>query len=136
MEQPNKSIISIGELIYSMLTSNAEIMATANKIFPVIAEDAANLPYICYKRTALSQDTTKTKPGAYSASVQFWCYAEDYHQSIVMAEALRKALDGQRYTYVDGDGNALHARSIVLSDTEESWADGAYSQVLVFQFKV
>ena len=130
--------LSAGLLIYEWLTTDEAVMAIANKVFPVISEEGAQLPYICYRRA--SQESTLIKgvaPGPDAVSVEIVCYAANYPQSVALAEAVRKAMEGYQYDYQDGEGNTLLvAKSCVLSDAEEGWADDAYAQNLIFTLKL
>lgn len=125
-----KSSLSVGAAVRAALAGNAAVAAITGKIFPVIT-DEAQLPYVVYRRAALEAQPQKSRPGfCDTVSVEVYCYAAKYSQSIELAEAVREALD---LTSFDHDG--LRVRSCVLTDSEESFADDAYIQQLVFTIK-
>jgi hypothetical protein len=127
----SKTSLSAGELIRSILLSDADVASRTNKVFPV-AIDKAVLPYILYRRTALSQNLQKAgQPGADTVQMEIICFTEKYAEGVELAEAVRAALDN-----VQGEGEGIRMRSCTLSDSEEAWQDDAYVQQLIFDIKI
>lgn len=127
----NKSILSAGEIIRSILVADEEVASRANKVFPVV-EDSADLPYIVYRRMAQVQTPVKTTGrGADTAQIEILCYTAKYTEGVELAEAVRDALDGKQ-----GELDGLVMRSCYLEDSEEAWQDDAYVQQLVFRIKI
>lgn len=126
----SKTSLSAGEIIRAMLIEDSEVMARANKVFPVV-EDSAELPYIVYRRTQLEQDPTKGRRGADTVGIEILCYTKGYTEGVELAEAVRGALDGAQ-----GESDGLVMRSCCLADSEEAWQDDAYVQQLVFNVKI
>lgn len=126
-----QSILSVGTAIYEVL--NDKLKGKVTKVFP-IAADEATLPYVCYHRDGLEavpyKDFGNYNP-PFAAKVTVDCYASSYKESIQLAEAVRKALDGMYITTSEG----LTVRSCWLQDALETWADDAFVQSLVFQLK-
>lgn len=126
----SKTSLSAGEIIRAMLIEDSEVMARANKVFPVV-EDSAELPYIVYRRTQLEQDPTKGRRGADTVGIEILCYTKDYTEGVELAEAVRGVLDGAQ-----GESDGLVMRSCYLADSEEAWQDDAYVQQLMFNVKI
>ena len=95
-----KTSLSAGEVIHYLLTNDAEVMQRARKVFPVAAFDAM-LPYIVYSRTSLDQTVNKGTTPADMVAVEVLCFTEQYTDGVLLAEAVRAALDGAR-AEVDG----------------------------------
>jgi hypothetical protein len=125
----NKTSLSAGEIIRAVLTSDETVMGIVTKVFPV-ATDEAKLPYVMYRRAHMEQVPTKGI-GADTVGIEVTCYAEQYTQSVELAEAVRAALDGKQAS-IDG----LSMRSCHLTDSEEAWEDDAYVQQLIFTIKI
>ena len=137
MAQSKMTSLSAGLLIYDLLSSDEGVMEVANKVFPIVSEEGAKLPYICYRRGSNEDRAVKTLAGADTATIEILCYADNYAHSVKMAEAVRKAADGMQYRYDDAEsGQTLVARSIQMTDAEEGWQDDAYMQSLVFTVKI
>lgn len=126
----NKTSLSAGEIIREILSTDPEVAARTNKIFPV-AVDNADLPYVLYRRVQLEQVPVKDRRGADTVGIEIMCYTAQYTQGVELAEAVRAALDGRQ---VELDG--LRMRSCFLSDSEEAWQDDAYVQQLIFTVKI
>ena len=126
----NKTSLSAGEIIREILSSDPEVAARTNKIFPV-AIDNADLPYVLYRRVQLEQVPVKDRRGADTVGIEIMCYTAQYTEGVELAEAVRAALDG-RQAELDG----LRMRSCFLSDSEEAWQDDAYVQQLIFTVKI
>ncbi len=126
----SKSSLSAGEIIRAVLTEDPEVAARAKKVYPVV-EDSAELPYIVYRRTQLEQGEVKGKRGNDTVTIEVLCYTEGYTEGVELAEAVRDALDNKT---AESDG--LIMRSCYLKDSEETWQDDAYLQVLVFNVKM
>ena len=126
-----KTSLSVGEIIYDILTNDAEVSSRVTKIFPVVA-DKANLPYIAYRRSRTEHDPTKAKnPGADTAQIDLLCCTADYADGVELAEAARAALD---YQQAELDG--LIMRSCTFAGGEEYYDSDAYVQELSFSIKV
>ena len=133
------SVISAGKLLYDVLSNDTELGQNCNKVFPVIAEDTALLPYIEFSRTSVQVSPVKYQEpmsGACTAFYDVTCYAQTYSQSVAMAERVAHLLDSQSYQYTDESENTLTARSIILTGAEELWQGDAYAQRLTFQIRV
>lgn len=126
----SKSSLSAGEIIRAVLTSDPEVTARANKVYPVV-EDTAELPYVVYRRTQLEQGQVKGRRGNDNVTIEVLCYTKGYTEGVELAEAVRDALDNKT---AESDG--LVMRSCYLTDSEEAWQDDAYLQVLVFNVKM
>lgn len=124
-----KTSLSAGIIIYDMLTSNAEVMARANKVYPVVV-DNAQLPYIAYNRSKMEVAPAKGV-GADTVQIDVRCYTAQYAEGVELAEAVRAALD-----FKQGEKDGLTMRSCTLADSSEGWEDDAYVQELNFSVKL
>lgn len=126
-----KSSLSAGEIIYSILSADTDVSRLANKVFPV-AVDAAELPYVAYRRAGMEHNPTKAgQPGADTVRIEINCYAATYSASVSLAEAVRTALD-----YSQGSATGLTMRSCILTDASEDYEDDAFVQSLTFTIKI
>lgn len=127
----DRTSLSAGSIIRSILLEDTRVRAITGNIFPV-ATDKATLPYILYRRTSLEHNPSKAKqPGADTVHIEVLCFTEKYKDGVEMAEAVRSALD-----YAQGELSGLVMRSCTLIESEEAWQDDAYVQQLVFMVKI
>lgn len=126
----NKTSLSAGEIIRTVLTGDKEVSSRAKKVFPVV-EDSAELPYIVYRRSSMEQTPVKGMLGADTVMIEVLCYTGHYTEGVELAEAVRAALDGKQH-----EAGGLAMRSCHLADSEESWQDDAYIQQLMFNVKI
>lgn len=131
------SILSCGAIIRETLAADPVLSIHCNKVFPVIAEDTCQLPYIDYARESVNNTAVasrKPMAGASSAAYTINCYARTYEESLLMAERVVYLLDNMRFEYTDDDDNKLSVRNVALTDASEQWAGDAYVQTLTFTF--
>lgn len=126
----NKTSLSVGEIIYDVLTNDAEVMARTNKVFPVVT-DKATLPYVAYRRSRLEHNPVKGTQGADTVQIDVLCFAAKYGDGVQLAEAVRQALDGKQATK-----DTLIMRSCTIAGGEEYYENDAYIQELNFTIKV
>ncbi len=126
----NKTSLSVGEIIYDVLTNDAEVMARTNKVFPVVT-DKATLPYVAYRRSRLEHNPAKGTQGADTVQIDVLCFAAKYGDGVQLAEAVRQALDGKQATK-----DTLIMRSCTIAGGEEYYENDAYIQELNFTIKV
>jgi hypothetical protein len=129
----DKTSLSAGEAVFELLTSSEEVMGRATKVFPVMTTEA-NLPYVAYRRAGLSHTPTKAgMPGAEKVKMEVNCYAATYAESVELAEAVRKALEGWRWNDTE---SLLTVRGMTLADASEAWADDAFVQMMTFDVNI
>jgi len=126
----NKTSLSVGEIIYDVLTNDAEVMARTNKVFPVVT-DKATLPYVAYRRSRLEHNPVKGTQGADTVQIDVLCFAAKYGDGVQLAEAVRQALDGKQ-----ASKDTLIMRSCTIAGGEEYYENDAYIQELNFIIKV
>lgn len=132
----NLTSISAGLLIYDLLSKDEGVKAVSSKVFPVVSEEGAKLPYICYRRSGTAEEAVKNHYGADTTTIEVACFADTYAHSVKMAEAVRACLDNVQAEYESADGK-LVARSIIMTDASEVYdEDGAYLQQLSFTIKI
>lgn len=126
-----KTSLSAGEIIRAVLLEDPEVAGRTNKIFP-IATDSAELPYILYRRSALSSNPQKSgQPGADEIQIEITCFTERYSEGVELAEAVRGALD-----LITAEHDGMRLRACYLSESEEVYQDDAFVQQLVFNAKI
>lgn len=125
-----KTSLSVGEIIFDILTNDAEVSSRVNKVFPVVT-DSARLPYVAYRRSRLEHNPVKGTQGADTVTIDLLCFTAKYGEGVQLAEAVRQALDGKQATK-----GTMVMRSCTFAGAEEYYEDDAYIQELSFTIKV
>lgn len=124
--------LSAGKVIYAVLNGSLDVTSRVTKIFPVVASQNAQLPYISYGRTGLSTNPQKAGvPGADAAVITVDCYTENYMEGVEIAEIVRSLLEFQQKTV-----GTMRMRACTLVDSTEDWQDDAFVQSLTFQVRI
>lgn len=127
----SKTSLSAGAVIRDILLSNEEVKRRTNKVFPIVI-DKAQLPYILYRRAALSHSPSKQGAlGADTVTMEVVCYTAKYAEGVELAEAVRGALD-----YASVESGGVQMRSCTLADSEEGYEDDAFVQSMIFTIKI
>lgn len=91
-----------GKLIVNLLSENLELMNAINgNIFPIIAEEEIDFPFIVYRRT--SQQSETFKQGQYKTIYEYEIsvIAGSYSKSVEIAEMVNETLDGRETDLYD-----------------------------------
>lgn len=121
--------ILIGKTIYTKITEDEEIQSfVSGRVYPLIAEQSSSFPFIIYWRNSI-QSSNYTKDGFNEDFVEFTVVAvsENYTQSLLIANRLRKILEVRKIT-----GEDIVISNIKMVDIDESWSENSYVQTLNF----
>jgi len=99
----------VGKAIYHLLTNATAITdIVGTRIYPEVAQQDGDLPYIVYNVSNNEPSDTKPEPSKLdTAEIEVHCYATSYSQAIDIAVAVRGALDRVKGTY-----NGVNVQSI------------------------
>ena len=127
-----KTSISAGDIVYSVLSADTAITSRVTKIYPVVEPVEAICPYIVYRRTGMSANPQKAgQPGADTIEIVVGVYAQQYEDSVDIAELVRSALD-----YKVHEISGLRMRGCYLSGSSEEIEGDAFVQNLIFTIKI
>ena len=120
--------IEIGKKVYQILKINDELVnIVGDKIYPLVAESDTPYPFVAFKRTRITPESTKDWLTMESVSVEIVCASDKYFQSVDMANLIREEMDGLR------GGEILETKVDYIT---EDFIDDAYIQRIGFNFKV
>lgn len=115
--------LNIGKAIYTILQTSIDI---DKKIYPLIADEGTTFPFIIYKRTGLTPESTKDNTNE-NVSVEINIASSNYSESIDLAIKVRKALEHKKGTYSD-----IAIEDIVIDDATEDYIEDTFIQTLTF----
>lgn len=119
--------LNIGKAIYTILQTSIDI---DKKIYPLIADEGTTYPFIIYKRTGLTPESTKDNTNE-NVSVEINIASSNYSESIDLAIKVRKALEHKKGTYSD-----IAIEDIVIDDATEDYIEDTFIQTLTFKIEL
>jgi len=101
--------MTVGKAIYYLLTNATDVTdVVSTRVYPEIAQQDADLPYIVYAIANNEPTDTKPEPSKLdTAQVEVNIYSQSYTECIDLAVAVRAALDRVKGTY-----NGVNVQSI------------------------
>lgn len=118
--------ILIGKYIYKFLTEDDNInKITKGNIFPLVANENTNYPFIVFSRTSIVP--VYDKDGAYQDNVeaQIICVSDDYSKGVDLANSVRNLLEFKHF-----EDTSIHISKIIVSNVSESYVEDAYLQII------
>jgi hypothetical protein len=122
--------LNISKDIYTALTTNADLTALINnRVFPIVAEEGTQYPFLTYNRTSIT--SYRTKCGIYEDTVNFSVniLTTDYLGGLDIGNLVRVAIEKNLICTIEG----LQYRDIQLVGATEQFTNEGYVQTLNFQ---
>lgn len=126
MGRADKKFLAIKD-VFSLLSNDPTVQShVGNKIYPLVARRGTSGDFIAVQRDGYRREDTKMGI-ALQASVFFiTVVSEDYDRSLVIADAVYDALEGDHSQY---------GLRIKMEDYGEEYVDSKYLQVLKFNLE-
>ena len=121
-------MIAIGKLLNYVLSNISGLTVTG--IYPIIAPEKTELPFIVFERDSVNPLYTKDGLVGNETGVTIYLLSNDYTQSIDFADKIRLAFERQKISY-----SGITVNGCDLISCDEAFNDYAYIQKLTFQFK-
>ena len=122
------------ELVKFLKADEAVKALVADRVYPVMAPEDVDAPYIVYRRMGTARAETMAGAGTPDPRFRLKCWANDYEQAIQLADAVRARMDGK-----PGDWGDIHVQRVKLEDESDvfdvfEWDadDGAFGRQLDF----
>lgn len=119
--------LSIGKAIFKNLDSILK-----GKVFPLIADQGTEFPFIVYRRNSITPAATKDRM-IYKDDTQLEIIvaSSTYAGGIEIAEQVRAKLENLR-----GNFNGIQINDTELISADESFSEDAFIQKLIFSFEI
>ena len=119
----------MGAAVNQLLRANADLTAlVGDRIFSSFNSKRRDATFIIYQRTGLNPSYTKDRGQNDSVYLNIAIISESYGQSIGVASAVEKALEGKRGTFA-----GLNIADIKLADSQEGADEINFIQDLQFE---
>lgn len=117
----------IGSKIKEILTNDSEVIKYINnKVFPIVANNGTDIPFVIYRRFNYEPQSNKDYKGE-SAEFEVRVVANKYEESVKIADAVGDALND----YKDND-----VEQIRLITSNEDYLDEVFVQTLNFYIEL
>ena len=117
----------IGSKIKEILTNDSEVIKyIKNKVFPIVANNGTDIPFVIYRRFNYEPQSNKDYKGE-SAEFEVRVVANKYEESVKIADAVGDALND----YKDND-----VEQIRLITSNEDYLDEVFVQTLNFYIEL
>ena len=120
-------MLRVGKSINYLLTNSDVNTTIKGRIFPVVADQGTNYPFITYRRSGSADYDSKDKVFQDQTTVELVIASASYQESIEIAQKCREALEGKRLDNI---------KDIKLVDASEDYVEEAFTQNLLFTIKI
>lgn len=123
-----ETAISANKYIYNILKGDSKLAElVGDNIYPLVAEQSVSMPFIIFTKEEVEGVYTKDLLVYDEATISVAVVAENYFQTVSIAERVRALLESRR------DGFFMN---ISLNSVTEEFSDDAFVQTLRFTSKI
>lgn len=126
--------LNIGRFIYDTIIADSELEKTlglSDRVFPIVAEDGTNSPFVIYKRIGLTSNCCKDGYYEDRVSVEIKAVCDSYIQSIQVINRIRKIFECQHFQY-----DNMKIEDVTIANAFESYEYNQYTQTINLIFKI
>lgn len=126
--------LNIGSFIYETMINDetlTESLGVGDNIFPIVAEEGTNAPFIIYRRVGLI--STCSKDGTYEdvARVEIRAVCSTYEQSINIISRIRELFEKQYFRY-----DNMEINDVTIESASENYEYNAFTQLITLNLKI
>lgn len=124
--------LNIGSFIYDTIKADTQLTDKLdNNIFPIVAEDGTQYPFVTYKRTGLSSNNCKDGYYEDIVRVEIKAICATYIQSIEVINRIRQLFEKQHFDYED-----MEIEDVAIENASENYEYNAFTQTINLVFKI
>tara|TARA_R110001599_G_scaffold120684_2_gene291847 strand:+ start:1315 stop:1725 length:411 start_codon:yes stop_codon:yes gene_type:complete len=130
--------MEIGKAIFNILSNDSDVLALVeSRIFPNVAPQTTEFPFIIYDVTGVQPNDTKEGPSTLDTNdVMISCYSETYSEASDLAKKIRVAMDRiteSEYATIKIQSSQFQSYNDIFDDT--SGDAGIYRKALDFEIR-
>jgi len=130
--------MEIGKAIFNILSNDSDVLALVEtRIFPNVAPQTTEFPFIIYDVTGVQPNDTKDGPSTLDTNdVMISCYSETYSEASNLAKKIRIAMDRiteSEYNTIKIQSSQFQSYNDIFDDT--SGDAGIYRKALDFEIR-
>lgn len=123
-----ETAISTNKHIYSLLKEDSQLgEMVGDKIYPLVAEESVTYPFVIFSKETVNGNYSKDLLMYDSATISVAIAANNYFETVNIAERVRTILENHRDSYF---------YNILLENVTEEYIEDAFVQQLQFSAKI
>lgn len=120
----------IGDDVRALLLADEDLVGiVGHNIFPIVAPEKTDGPFIVYQREKYSKKTAKEGVYEDDCMLSLTVVADNYDTAVDIAELIDNALTGK---HTNDEGEKFQ---MVLADSSEAFEDNKFFETLLFEIK-
>lgn len=126
--------LNIGSFIYDKINADKQLtekLGISNNIFPIVAEDGTNYPFITYRRTGLTSNSSKDGYYEDIVRVEIKAICATYIQSVQVINRIRELFECQHIEYEN-----MTIEDTSIENASENYEYNAFTQTINLVFKI
>lgn len=126
--------LNIGSFIYDKINADKQLtekLGISNNIFPIVAEDGTNYPFITYRRTGLTSNSSKDGYYEDIVRVEIKAICATYIQSVQVINRIRELFECQHFEYEN-----MTIEDTSIENASENYEYNAFTQTINLVFKI
>lgn len=134
-EEVKRTSLSAGLAVYALL--KGELGNRVTKIYPVVSDEKAEMPFAVYRRTGIKSENVKGSTAFDSSTIEVSVFTKEYGEGVELMERIRAALELRTIRCTkSAQGFDMVVGCTRMVDCEESWDADCYRQDLTIECKI
>jgi len=134
-EDVKRTSLSAGLAVFALL--KGELGNSVKKIYPVVSDENAEMPFVVYRRTGIRSENVKGSTAFDSSTIEVSVFTKEYGEGVELMERIRAALEHTTIQCTkERDGFDMMVGCTRMIDCEESWDADCYRQDLTIECKI
>lgn len=126
--------LNIGSFIYDTIKADKQLTDTlriSTKVFPIVAEDGTDYPFVTYRRTGLVSNNCKDGYYEDIVRVEIKAICATYIQSVQVINRIRELFECQHIEYEN-----MTIEDTSIENASENYEYNAFTQTINLVFKI
>lgn len=126
--------LNIGSFIYDTIKADkqlTDILGISTNVFPIVAEDGTDYPFVTYRRTGLVSNNCKDGYYEDIVRVEIKAICATYIQSVQVINRIRELFE---YQHIEYENMTIEDTSI--ENASENYEYNAFTQTINLVFKI
>lgn len=126
--------LNIGSFIYETMINDetlTETLGVGDNIFPIVAEEGTNTPFIIYRRVGLISNCSKDGTYEDVVRVEIRAVCSTYEQSINIISRIRELFEKQYFRY-----DNMEINDVTIESASENYEYNAFTQLITLNLKI